>query len=227
MKRINEEYSLLSTKAYDEIKRSIVHEELECGQKLTESWLSEMLGVSRTPIREALRRLSYEGYISLTPNYGFVINELTEEDMNEILEVRRALEGEAARMAAGKITEGQKKSLILNFRRIELLNEIESEEDRVQEFMQLDVEFHNEILCIAGNSRFISIEDSLQDRLYRMRLAFLSMEDKIRECKEQHEKILDAILEGNTEAAGFYSREHISNIMHISKKYDVLSRHKL
>lgn len=224
MKKINEEYNLLSTKAYDEIKRSIVHGELLSGQKLTEARLSEMLGVSRTPIREALRRLSYEGYVSLTPNYGFVINELTEEDMNEILEVRRALEGEAARMAAGKITDSQKKSLMRNFRRMDTLYELESEEERVQEFMQLDVEFHNEILCIAGNSRFISIEDSLQDRLYRMRFAYLSIEDKIRECREQHEKILNAILEGNTEAASFYSREHLSSIMQLFRGYHVLDQ---
>ncbi|MCD8098283.1 MAG: GntR family transcriptional regulator [Lachnospiraceae bacterium] len=219
MKNINEEYSLLSTKAYEEIKRSIVEEELKGGERLTESKLSDLLGVSRTPIREALRRLNFEGYISMTPNYGFAINELTEDDMREILEVRRALEGEAARMAAQRITGQQKESLTRNFQRIRSLNDVgEDKETHVQRFMTLDVEFHHEILSIAGNSRFISMEESLQDRLYRLRFACLSVDESIRECTEQHERILNAILDGNAEAADFYSREHLIRIQNLSNR---------
>ena len=202
----------MATFAYEEIKRCIIHGEFQPGERLTELGLTEKLGVSRTPVREALRRLSSEGYLTQLSNGGYAIFQLTKGDIVEILEVRRALESEAARLAAEHITERQRHELVENFQRYTTLNEIEDSEERKQVFMQLDIEFHDKILKIAGNSRIIKLEDSLKDRMFRVRLAFASEGDRIKECVEQHRNILEAITFKDAEAAGFYSRDHLTRI---------------
>lgn len=231
MKKITEEYTLLGKKAYEEIKESIIRGELSANQKITETGLAKILGVSRTPIREALRRLDYEGFVCMRPNYGFVINELTESDLNEIMEVRIAIESEAARLAVARASEDQKKRLVEKYREFgKFANSTEnaaSEEEmreRAKQFVQLDVEFHRDIIEIAGNSRFMNIEESLRDRLYRFRLSTLSVDKFVLECYQQHGLILDAIIDGNAEAAVFYSREHILKVKKISKKQKVYTK---
>ena len=151
--------------------------------------------------------------------------------MNEIMEVRIAIEGEAARLAVARITEEQKRELIEKHQEFSkfakntenLLSE-EEIRNRAKLFVQIDVDFHRYILEIAGNSRFMNIEESLRDRLYRFRLSTLSVDKYARECYQQHGKIIDAIIEDNAEAAVFYSREHIMKVKNISKKQKVYTK---
>lgn len=212
MRKIKEDAASLAATSYEEIKSSIIHGGFQPGERLTELGMSEQLGVSRTPIREALRQLSYEGYLTQLSNGGYAIFQLTKGDIVEILEVRRALEGEACRLAAEHITERQRHELIENFQRYTTLHEIADHEERKRVFMQLDIEFHDDILKIAGNSRIIKLEGSLQDRMFRFRLAYASEEDRVKECVEQHRNILEAITHKDVEAAGFYGRDHLTRI---------------
>ncbi|MCI9007227.1 MAG: GntR family transcriptional regulator [Lachnospiraceae bacterium] len=153
MRNIKNDATFLSAKAYEELKRSIVHGELKAGVRLTETSLTEMLGVSRTPIREALRRLCYEGY--LVRSNGYEVKSITRKDVRDILEVRRALECESARIAAKRITETQKAQLSANFARANDLWNIPDESERLDRFSLLDREFHTEIFEITGNSHFL------------------------------------------------------------------------
>lgn len=210
MRNIKNDTTFLGAKAYDELKRSIVHGELKAGDRLTETGLTEMLGVSRTPVREALRRLCYEGYIFMSN--GYEVKGVTQKDVQDILEVRRALECEAARIAAKRITAEQKLQLSANFRRSDELQDITDAEERFTRFSQLDREFHTEIFRITGNSRFLDISNSLQDRLHRLRLAAITSEEEMHECLSQHQNILNSILNGEAEHAEFYSRIHLETI---------------
>lgn len=210
MRNIKNDTTFLGAKAYDELKRSIVHGELKAGDRLTETGLTEMLGVSRTPVREALRRLCYEGYI-LRSN-GYEVKGVTQKDVRDILEVRRALECEAARIAAKRITPEQKSQLSANFHRADELWNIADSEERLIRFSQLDREFHAEIFRVTGNSHFLEISNSLQDRLHRLRLAAITDENEMRECIFQHKSILNSILDGEAEHAEFYSRIHLETI---------------
>lgn len=216
MRNIKNDATFLGAKAYDELKRSIVHGELKTGVRLTETGLTEMLGVSRTPIREALRRLCYEGY--LIKSNGYEVKKMTWRDVRDILEVRRALECEAARIAAKRITETQKAQLSANFARSKDLGAIPDEEERLERFSQLDLEFHREIFEITGNSHFLELSNSLQDRIYRLRLASITKESEMQDCLFQHKNILDSILNGEAEHAEFYSRIHLENIEQLFSK---------
>lgn len=216
MRNIKNDATFLGAKAYDELKRSIVHGELKAGVRLTETGLTEMLGVSRTPIREALRRLCYEGY--LIKSNGYEVKKMTWRDVRDILEVRRALECEAARIAAKRITETQKAQLSANFARSKDLGAIPDEEERLERFSQLDLEFHREIFEITGNSHFLELSNSLQDRIYRLRLASITKESEMQDCLFQHKNILDSILNGEAEHAEFYSRIHLENIEQLFSK---------
>lgn len=210
MRNIKNDTTFLGAKAYDELKRSIVHGELKVGDRLTETGLTEMLGVSRTPVREALKRLCYEGY--LFRSNGYEVKGVTQKDVQDILEVRRALESEAARIAAKRITAEQKIQLSANFQRSDELYDISDTEERLTRFIQLDREFHAEILQITGNSHFLEISNSLQDRLHRLRLAVITREEEMQECLSQHKSILNSILNGEAEHAEFYSRIHLDTI---------------
>lgn len=216
MRNIKNDATFLGAKAYDELKRSIVHGELKAGVRLTETGLTEMLGVSRTPIREALRRLCYEGY--LIKSNGYEVKKMTWRDVRDILEVRRALECEAARIAARRITETQKTQLSANFARSKDLGAIPDKEERLERFSQLDLEFHREIFEITGNSHFLELSNSLQDRIYRLRLASITKESEMQDCLFQHKNILDSILNGEAEHAEFYSRIHLENIEQLFSK---------
>lgn len=213
MRNIKNDATFLSAKAYEELKRSIVHGELKAGVRLTETSLTEMLGVSRTPIREALRRLCYEGY--LVRSNGYEVKSITRKDVRDILEVRRALECESARIAAKRITETQKAQLSANFARANDLWNIPDESERLDRFSLLDREFHTEIFEITGNSHFLELSSSLQDRLYRLRLAAITNESEMKDCLFQHKNILDSILNGEAEHAEFYSRIHLESIEHL------------
>lgn len=211
MKKIKDDVRNLGSMTYEEIKRSIVRADIKGGERITELGLAEKLGVSRTPVREALRRLDSEGYIYKATS-GYVVSKLTKKDVMDILEVRCALESEAARLAAKRITEEEKASLSRNFSRQKELANIESVEERAKRLYQLDIEFHNEILKTAGNNRFIEIESSMRDRLYRSRIASFTSEEDIKAYIDQHRNILNAILSHEVEAAVFYSRDHLLRI---------------
>lgn len=216
MRNIKNDATFLGAKAYDELKRSIVHGELKAGVRLTETALTEMLGVSRTPVREALRRLCYEGY--LIKSNGYEVKPMTWKDVRDILEVRRALECESARIAAKRITATQKAHLQANFDRSKDLEKIPDREERLEHFSRLDREFHTEIFEITGNTHFLELSNSLQDRIYRLRLASITKESEMHDCLFQHKNILDSILSGEAEHAEFYSRIHLENIEQLFSK---------
>ena len=104
MQNIKENFKLKSTCVYDAILGAILHGDLKAGEKLSETGLAERLGVSRTPVREALRALDAEGFVRLSPNSRFEITSFSRQDAMEVLQIRRLLEGEASRLAAQRGT---------------------------------------------------------------------------------------------------------------------------
>lgn len=207
-----EDYSLLGQRVYEAIKNAIIKSDLQPGEKVTETRLADMLGVSRTPVREALRTLHSEGYIILTPNSSFVINAFTEEDAIEILQVRGAIEGEAARLAAKIITPRQCKEMRTIFLKIKNVNAVIVNEKDAYTFHNVDVAFHQKIFEIAGNSHIIQIANSLGDRLYRVRTAISRHPDSVKVCHDHHLQIMQAIIDGEEELACRLSREHTEYI---------------
>jgi len=153
-----EGYELLSQKVYRALKTEIIKGSLKPGTKLSEGKIAEQMGVSRTPIREALRELAAEGFVKINPNQGVVVSNASIEDVQEVLQIRGVLEGLAARLAATIITK-------------EKIKELESFNKNMEKFISkndiLNIgeeseKFHRLILDISGNNRLIRIRKKLR-----------------------------------------------------------------
>jgi DNA-binding GntR family transcriptional regulator len=202
-----EGYELLSQKVYRVLKTEIVKGFLEPGTKLFEDKIATQMGVSRTPVREAIQKLAAEGLIKITPNQTLVVTEVSLEDVKEVLQIRGILEGLATRVAAQKITRQE----------IEELEEIITQmglyvtKKDLTSYCKLDDEFHNLILHICGNKWIIQIRDNLGNFLYRFRIKSLSVPGRLKCSLEEHQKIMESLKEKNPEKAEQLSKKHMDN----------------
>ncbi|MBE6018850.1 MAG: GntR family transcriptional regulator [Clostridiales bacterium] len=214
---IKENYALLSELVYNAIKDSILKGELPPGEKISESSLARKLDVSRTPVREALRILYAEGFISLMPNSRFMVNEFTKEDALEVLAIRRLLEGEAARLAA--LSRDERKAEIIDRQRKAIPEYLQHLNDHSpSESMSFDMEFHRDIYELSGNSRLLELGEHVKDRQVRAYLANRwEEEDFVRKFTSQHSEILDAIEKGDAEEAEAKGRAHIDYLISLLK----------
>lgn len=200
---------LLSTKVFNALKEAMIDGRLRAGEKTTETRLADMLGVSRTPVREALKLLSAQGYVTLIKNSGVIINEFTLDDYRDQFAVRCVLEGLSARLAAQKITPEQAKKLKASFKDIEDMREAGGHYDGWA-FMRVDMRFHEVVHEIAGNKRVMSIENPMQERMNWIYANIISVtqEVSVEYCYAHHKGIMEAILAHDAETAERIAREH-------------------
>lgn len=198
---------LLSTKVMQAVKAAIVSGELAPGTKTTETQIATILGVSRTPVREALRQLNAEGFVTLIKNSGVIIADFTLEDTLSILQVRGVLEGLATRLAAAQATLEQ----IAHLRSVHSMVENLDESHTGEEFMLADRSFHDYVILISGNPHIAQFAESIKGRLMRLHTLLIELtEGKILgQVREQHGAILEAIAAGEAEKAEQLSRLHM------------------
>lgn len=201
------EYLPLRDVVFQTLRQAILRGELEPGERLMEIHLAERLGVSRTPIREAIRKLELEGLVVMIPRRGAIVASITEKDLKDVLEVRRTLEMMAAEIACQRITP-------------ELLKELA---DAGEEFQQLqntddytslaaaDVKFHDIIYAATDNQRLISILNNLREQMYRYRLEYLKDADSHEKLTAEHKAIYEGIRNGDQEFVRTMVGQHIDN----------------
>ena len=212
MQNIKEKFKLKSTCVYDAILGAILHGDLKAGEKLSETGLAERLGVSRTPVREALRALDAEGFVRLSPNSRFEITSFSRQDAMEVLQIRRLLEGEASRLAAQRGTPEDCCRLQETLDAAWACVEGPAEEVDFR-FMQADIAFHRTIFEIAGNNRMLRVSSALGDRLARLYVSRSSDMKMYEICLQQHRSIMEAIQAHDDIRAEAYARRHIEYIM--------------
>lgn len=212
MQNIKENFKLKSTCVYDAILGAILHGDLKAGEKLSETGLAERLGVSRTPVREALRALDAEGFVRLSPNSRFEITSFSRQDAMEVLQIRRLLEGEASRLAAQRGTPEDCCRLQETLDAAWACVEGPAEEVDFR-FMQADIAFHRTIFEIAGNNRMLRVSSALGDRLARLYVSRSSDVQMYEICLQQHRNIMEAIQAHDDICAEAYARRHIEYIM--------------
>ena len=212
MQNIKEKFKLKSTCVYDAILGAILHGDLKAGEKLSETGLAERLGVSRTPVREALRALDAEGFVRLSPNSRFEITSFSRQDAMEVLQIRRLLEGEASRLAAQRGTPEDCCRLQETLDGAWACVEGPAEEVDFR-FMQADIAFHRTIFEIAGNNRMLRVSSALGDRLARLYVSRISDMQMYEICLQQHRNIMEAIQAHDDIRAEAYARRHIEYIM--------------
>lgn len=202
-----EGYELLSQKIYREIKKQITRGFMEPGERVYANKIAKDLNVSRTPVREALQKLSSEGFLKVTPNKAMVVAEVSIEDAKEVLQVRGVLEGLAAGVCAKKINKKE----IQKFERIIRKMNITVKKGDLINYCELDDRFHELILEICGNKRIMIIRESLDNFIYRFRIKSLSVAGRIENSRIEHKNILEALKEHDSGRAEKLSREHMNN----------------
>ena len=200
-----DEYLPLRDVVFNTLRRAILKGELEPGERLMEIALANKLGGSRTPIREAIRKLELEGLVVMIPRKGAEVARITEKDLRDVLEVRTSLEKLAIELACDRITEDDIYDLKLACKNFE-----ESfGKDDLTTIAEKDVAFHDIIFRSTKNARLIQILNNLREQMYRYRLEYLKDTQSHDRLVEEHQRIVDAIIDKNKEEAVRLIQEHI------------------
>lgn len=194
--------SFLQMQAYDSIKNSILNGELEPGQLYSETKLSAEIGISRTPMREALQCLSQDGYISIIPSKGFMIRQLNEKDMKDSIEIRCAIEGFCTTVIASQIHTDAGRHLLADLERtLKEMDEALKTDTSLKTFIYYDHQFHLLLVNYLHNDEFNQI---FQRLLYLIQLTSqdaLSAEGRIKGTVDEHLAYFEALKAGDGQKA--------------------------
>ena len=187
------------------LRKLILTGKLDPGERLTEVRLGKILGTSRTPIREAIRKLEIEGLVTITPGSGARVAKITEGDLQDVMEVRSTLDQFCAELASRRISEEDKKELLRANEAFEYSTKFGNE----QEIAESDVRFHEVITRAAGNRRLDQVMNGMADTIYRFRYEYIRDDLHYEELIMEHRAICRAILDGDPEQAAAAAKHHI------------------
>ena len=204
----------LADQVFEHLETDILSGKYQKGENLTESKLSLELGVSRTPIREALRRLEQEHLIEEAPK-GMVVVGISDKDLSDIFEIRAALEGKAAFLAAQNHTQSQLNIVreALEFQEFYLGKQ---DADRIK---SMDSRFHETIYKMSGSTIFYDVLMPLHKKILKYRKASVTDSSRAAASVAEHRAIYEAILARDGDLASRLISEHLENAYkHISNK---------
>jgi len=203
------DYELLSRKVYRLIKDRIIKGDFKPRTKIYEVTIAKKLGVSRTPVREALRELAAEGFVKMEPNLGVMVIDFSLDDLQEVLQIRKLIEGFAASVAAQKISEAELKQLEKTIARMSLC----IDKGDVVGYSEANAEFHDIIFKVCGNKKLTKIHENLSNTDHRFRIrALRNNSARLKYSLEEHQKIFEALKRRNSEEAERFSQEHIDKV---------------
>ena len=202
-----DDYLPLRDVVFQTLRKAILTGELMPGEMLMEIHLAEKLGVSRTPIREAIRKLELEGLVMNIPRRGAQVAEISERGLRDVLEVRRALDTFCAELACERISDEEKEALKKACKDFE--DAVETKDVTV--IAKADVAFHDIIVGATGNERLVALLNNLAEQMYRYRFEYIKDFSQHGKLIEEHRVLMDAILKGNIIGARDAAREHIDN----------------
>jgi len=201
-------YKPLREIVFETMREAIIQGSLEPGERLMEIQLAEEMGVSRTPVREAIRKLELEGFVVMVPRKGAYVAGISVKDIVDVFEVRAALEALAGGLAAERATtdeldEMERASLYI----------YEAEDGLIDNIVERDSDFHDLIYKSSRNQRLIQIITLLKEQIQRFRTTSLSQPGRIKHAVDEHKGIIEAISEHNVEMASLLAREHIETAL--------------
>lgn len=201
-------YKPLGEVVFEYLRNAILNGTLKPGERLMEISLADQLGVSRTPVREAIRKLEKEKFVEMIPRKGAYVANLTARDILEVLEIRIVLEGFASKLAAERMGDedvAELESILAEFNKaLEVL-------DR-PEMIRRDNEFHNKIYSAAKNNKLVEIVKELHDQYQRFRLIFFNEYDDYNDLQVWHQNIVDAIRNRDGNRAKECAEYHVRSI---------------
>lgn len=197
---------------YHTLRDAILKGELEPGERLMEIHLAERLGVSRTPVREAIRMLEKEGLAVTYPRKGAQVAKMTIKDLEDVLEIREVLDVLSSRNACDKITEKELEQLEVVLQ--EQRDAVKS--GKVRKIVEKDESFHNIIYHVADNPKLQEILFGLREQMYRYRYEYVKNEDILKNLLIEHAQIIEALK--NRDKKGV---EKIM-VLHLENQYKVV-----
>ena len=201
------EYLPLRDVVFNTLRQAILRGDLKPGERLMEISLANKLGVSRTPVREAIHKLEQEGLVLMIPRRGAEVAQITEKSLRDVLEVRGALEELAVRLACERMT-GQ------------ALGELNRAAERFEKTLGssdfssvavADVAFHDVIYMATDNQRLIALLNNLREQMYRYRVEYLKRGECHAQLLSEHQEIIEAITNKEVERAVAVTCRHIDN----------------
>lgn len=206
---------------YEELKMQILKGSIIPGTRMMEVDLAEEMGVSRTPIREAIRKLEKEGLVTIEPRRGAYASMISTEDMVEILEVRQDLEGLAAYFAADRMTKSQMEEL----KQVSNSYNEAVMQGNMEAMIKHDTRFHHIIVESCRNKILVQMIEQLQELVLRFRYIYYDNFRRAENMPEEHEAIVAAIAEGNADKARAAADIHIERLKELVIKEGVHQRH--
>lgn len=201
---MTDKYSLRG-RVFTKIREDILTGKYKKGEAIIESKVSKNLGVSRTPVREALRQLELEELVSIIPNKGAIVNGINAKDINDIYLIRSRIEGLAARLCAETINEEQ----LDEFEEIIMLSEFHLDKEHLEQLYKLDNKFH-ELLYDGSQSRILRhVLSDFHHYAQRVRKESLSSIDRAKESIKEHKAIVEALKNNDGDLAELLTNEHI------------------
>ena len=200
-------YQPLREVVCESLREAIRKGVLKPGERIMEIKLAEELGVSRTPVREAIRKLELEGLVVMIPRKGAEVAKITVRDLKDALEVRMAIDSLSVKLACERLDENDKteiKQACVAFREA-----VKSK--NVQAIVEGDERFHNTIYRASKNQKLITIAMNLREQVYRYRFEYVKDFSYHENLIREHDQITEAILKGDVETAQKIMKEHIYN----------------
>lgn len=191
---------------FETIRTAIVQGNLKPGERLMEVQLAQELGVSRTPVRESIRKLELEGLVKMIPRKGAYVTPLSIKDLKEMMQIREALESLVAKLAAENATEEEVEAMRKSNRGFEdsLRN---GDEDGIIDY---DITFHEILYKASRNERLCNMIHTLREQMQRVRVEYVHNVDDKLPLIGQHRAIIDNVAKHNPAEAAKYAAKHIT-----------------
>jgi len=195
-------------RVYSQLRKAVLYGKIPTNERLIETELASQLGTSRTPVREALHKLELENLVSSIPRVGYVVKGLSEEDINDICEIRSAIEGLAVKRAISQITEKNLERLRRNIEE----SQQAVHRKRLEKMVVLDTEFHDILCQSSGSKRIHELSQSLREYMLKFRMECLRVPDIASKAVLAHERIYKAICKQDLIQAQKYVDDHLREV---------------
>jgi DNA-binding GntR family transcriptional regulator len=193
-----------------QLEEMILSGKIRSGERINESKLAAVLQVSRAPIREACRQLEKHGMVEVFANRGTFVRSIDAEEVEELYDIRAALEALAGERAAVRLTPKTRKELQTSLAAMETF----ASQGAVVDYYEANTEFHLRIIRTAGNKSLASIYKSICKQVSLFRKTSLSLPGRLNISLEQHRGVLAALLAGDANKAGALLRHHVLDAGH-------------
>jgi len=195
----------LGQHVFENLKQAVIKGKIIPGSRLIESRLAETLGISRTPVREAIHKLEREGYLKKLPRGGFTVLGFSREDIEETFGIRSILESYAARLAAIKHQEAELKPLEDKIKAYQKC----LDKNDLDPLLKINTEFHELLYALSRSPRLVKMINDLKDQIYRYRKVILKNEKLARISNEDHKRMLEYIRRRDAEGVEKLVRDHL------------------